>query len=240
MRKLNAISVALITAVLSVVAYTGVAMAITPNTNTDACKIVPKNEITNILDTNKNFTYNTDGTVTAHFKVEGTDANCKKDASLAVWSAPTGKQYPLTDQKFYDGATLTNLGRGEYSLTADLPCGFWQIDLVEGPDPKGVNGTAYYGEFLSADAAHMLDTHFGNTVCNETVVEKPVEKVVTKTVTKEVPVTKTKIVTNTVAAPVSSVPNTGADAGSMLASTMGLSTSTGLAYNLIRKRKLLK
>lgn len=235
MSKLKAISAALVIAVVSVVAYTGVASAITPNTNTDACKIVPKNEITNVLDTNKNFTYNADGTVTAHFKVEGTDANCKKDASLAVWSAPTGKQYPLEDQVYHDGATLTNLGRGEYSLTADLPCGFWQIDLVEGPDPKGINGTAYYGEFLSPDAAHMLDTHFGNTTCEETVVEKEVpvekEKVVykTNTVTKEVPVQ---------GAPVKAVPSTGA--GSILASTMGLSTSSGLAYNLFRKRRLLK
>ncbi len=237
MKKVQAI---VASAIVSVASFAAVAMpahaAITKDTNTDACYIKAQTPITDIKDTNKNFTYNADGTVTAHFVVGGTDANCKKDASLAVWKAPTGKQYPLTDQVFYSSATKTSLSKGSYTLTAKLPCNFWQIDLVEGADPKGIDVTANYGELFSSNKAHMLDTNFGQNVCTETVVEKPVE--VTKTVTKNVPVTVTKTVT--AAAPVSSVPSTGADAGSVLMGTMGLSTSTGLAYNLIRKRKLLQ
>ena len=67
--------------------------------------------------------------------------------------------------------------------------------------------------------------------CKKDTIVKVVYKNKTNTVVKTQPVS---------AAPVSSVPSTGADAGSMLASTMGLSTTTGLAYNLFRKRKLVK
>jgi len=246
MSKFRAISAALIIAVVSVVAYTGVARAaITPDTNTDACYIKAKNPVKLVdgkFTTNQNFTYNADGTVTGTFVVGGTDANCKKDASLAVWVLPNGKQYPLENQVFFDSATKTGLGRGTHTLTAKLPCEHWQIDLVEGADPKGINGTANYGNPFDGDKtndAHMLDTHAAQTTCTEkeVVVEKEVpvevekEVVKTKVVTKEVPVA-------TGSAPVKAVPSTGA--GSILASTMGLSTSSGLAYNLFRKRRLLK
>lgn len=227
MRTIKSIFAAIVLAGASVIALSGTAQAaVTPDTNTPECGIYPVVEITDIRDTNKNFTYNSDGTVTAKFKVEGTDPNCTKDASLAVWQAPTGKQYPLSDQVFYDSATKTGLGIGTHTLTAKLPCGFWQIDLVEGADPKGIDGTAFYGDLFDPNAAHMLDTHFANTTCKETVVEKEVPVETVKTVVK----------TETVNTPVKSLPSTGA--GSIIAGTMGLSTSAGLAINLIRRKYL--
>ncbi len=240
MNKFKSITVAAVLSLVSVVTLAHGVSAITKNTNTAECNLNPV-VATSVspLVINQNFTYNSDGTVTAKYKIAGTDANCKKDVSLAVWSVPSGKQYPLSEQVFFDSATAVAQGKGEHTLTAKLPCGFWQIDLVEGADPKGINGTADYGG-LGSNGAHMLDTYFAQTKCVDKVVVKPVEVPVEKVVVKTKTNTVVKEVPVTTAAPVSTVPSTGADAGSMAAGTVGLSTSAGLAYDLIRKRRLLK
>ncbi len=138
-----------------------------------SCKIESVIKITSFSNVGQNFTINSDGTVTAQFKVTG-DASCKKPAVLAVWNMPTADGQPLESQIFHDSAPkqATMYGPGVHKLTAKLPpCDYWQLDLLEGSDPKGFNGTANYGNMMHPidndpplDAGHrrgMLDTKLG-------------------------------------------------------------------------------
>lgn len=223
MRKLSLISSIVSVFAVAAIALPQVAMARpTDNTNSDACNLNPVVP-TSLTSTNKNFTYNANNTVTGQFKVDGTDPNCKMDVVFASWKSPNASGYPLKDQTLFD-YSLGKFSKGTHTLTVKLPeCGYWQIDLLKGTKPTADDGSADYGFFK----AHMLDTALGGKPCEE----KPP---VTPPVTPEVPKTP---VTPAVSNPeYKSLPNTGA--GSVIAGTMGLSTSVGLAYNLIRKRKI--
>lgn len=170
-------------------------------------------------------------TATVKFRVNG--ANCTTPVSVASWIRVTADG--INDQKLYAHKTQT-FGPGLNTMTIQVPNCMFQVDLVEGAKYTAADGTANYqfqnGKFVDGGLRDFIKG--GSGTCEEkvVVVEKPVIKTVTKT--------KTNTVTKTVAAPVTAVPETGADAGSMLASTMGLSTSTGLAFNLLKKRRLLK
>lgn len=229
MIKFKLVSTLVAIAALTVVALPSQVSAIAGNTNTAACNLNPVVPIvyhadTKTFDTNKNFTYNENGTVTGKFKVDGTDVNCKKDVVFASWNSPTKTGYPLKDQTLYKYSS-GSFGKGVHTLTVKLPtCSYWQIDLLEGRQPTGDDGTADYG-FMKA---HMLDTHTAGEPC------KPVTPpVVTPPVTP--PATPT-----TPAPTVTALPSTGADAASVLAGTTGLSTTAGLAINLFKKRKLVR
>lgn len=127
-----------------------IAATATAGATSNVCKVEPVNPIPSIYETGKNFTFNNDGTVTAHFKVTG-DSDCKRTMVFAVWKMPTADGQPLESQIFHDSApkTATKFGPGVHKLTAKLPqCDYWQLDLLEGSDPKGFNGTANYGNLM--------------------------------------------------------------------------------------------
>lgn len=106
----------------------------------------------------------------------------------------------------------------------------YQVDLIDGANYTATDGTANYqyqnGQFVDGG---LRDFKKGGTgTC-----EKPVTPV-----TPVTPTTPATPVTPAATAPVvTSVPSTGA--GDILMGTTGLSTSVGLAYNLIRRKKLL-
>lgn len=221
MRKFTSI---LLGSVVSLLVFVGGASVTNAaNTSATSCTVSPVNP-TSLYEIDRNFTYNNDGTVTAKFKVEG-NTDCKKDVVFASWEAPSRSGYPLKDQKLFDYKTA-NFGVGVHELTIKLPDCYWQLDLLEGTNPTAEDGSADYG----FGKVHMLDTaHGGTNSCTETPVTPEVpETPVTPTPTPTTPAVVTKEVV--------SIPSTGA--GSIIAGTMGLSTSAGLAVNLIRRKKL--
>lgn len=192
------------------------------NTNDANCSVSPVNP-TSLYEIDRNFTYNSDGTVTAQFKVEG-DSTCKKDVVFASWKAPSRSGYPLKDQTLFDYKTA-NFGVGVHTLTIKYPDCYWQLDLLEGTKPTADDGSADYG----FGKVHMLDTaHGGTKSCTETPVTPEQPK------TPETPVTPA-VVTKQV---VTTVPSTGAE--SVVAGTMGVGATTGLAYKLVESKRKLK
>jgi len=203
-----------------------IVMAAPQSAQATTCKIEPVVPITDIRDTGKNFTFNADGTITAKFKVTG-DADCKKEAVLAVWKAPNGTNgEPLIEQKLFDYApkTATKYGVGEHTITAKMPNCFWQLDLLEGSDPRGVDGTANYGTFLKP-TRHMLDTmHGGDKECDVPV--PPVQPPVRPEGGPEV-----KGVQTTPAELVKTGP------ASIAGTFVGVSSLAGIAHTLVQRRR---
>ena len=208
----------------------------------------------------KSFTV-ANGKVTAKFTLKG-DANCKKAMTLAVWKAPSANGQPINDQVFHGYKTGT-FGKGTHTLTTDLPnagkC-YFQADLLKGSNPKAPDGTANYayqnGQILTNHP--LVDFKFGGKEkcedkeipetcpynsamkkddpnCFEPCPYNPAMRKDDKENCKP-PVTPTP--TTPTPTEVKSLPSTGA--GSILAGTMGLSTSAGLAVNYLRSRKQLK
>jgi hypothetical protein len=212
----------------------------------------------------KNFTAN-GNKISVKVKLTGAK-DCKYDLTLAVFKgykkvdakAPFDKYFkfdlPREDQKLFSSASTTVTGPGTYTLETTIPDCTYQADVITGKALRSEVGRSYYGyvntdNFVNqgriaagTDTAHIHDATFGGDKVCEVPEVCPYDHSMPKDSKDCVPPTKTvvKTVTKNVAAPVNTVPSTGGDAGSMIASTMGLSTSTGLAYNLIRKRKLLK
>ena len=225
MIKAKLISAVVTVAAMVSIASPAAAHAIVGNTNNDQCAVNPKVAVT-LQSYGKNFTVSEDKTqVSTTFVVSGTDANCKKDVTFVSWTMPKSFDeagYQLKEQKVYSKTTIKNATRGEHTLTINLPtCAYWQLDVLEGTQATSDNGDADYG----FGKAHMLDTLLGGSKDDKACT--PVNPPVTPPVTPETPVTP----------PVTSVPSTGA--GSIVAGTAGLSTSVGLAYNLIRRKKLM-
>lgn len=167
---------------------------------------------------------------TVTFRVKGTD--CSTPVTIASWKrvTPTG----IKDQVLYTSVT-GSYRPGLHTQTISLPDCLWQVDLLEGSKATADDGTADYVKF---DGTKFLPSPLrdfmkpaGTNVC----VDKPpvvVPPVVTPpVVTPPAPVVTTQTV-------VKSIPSTGA--GDILAGTTGLSTSVGLAYNLIRRKKLMR
>lgn len=156
-----------------VAAATLVAVGTTHAKADQACTIEPFTSVT-VQDHGKNFTVNESAqTVTAKFKVTG-DQNCSKQAVLAVWVSPSANGLPYESQTFFDYESKSNTtyAPGVHTITAKIPqCEYWQVDLLEGSNPKGFNDTAYYGglmEPVSPDNTNrpgykrnMLDTMMG-------------------------------------------------------------------------------
>lgn len=168
---------------------------------------------------------------TVKYRVNGT--NCTTPVTIAVWKrvTPTG----ISDQKLYTYLTQAAVQPGLHTATVNLPNCLYQVDVLESAKPTADDGTANYvkydeatKKFLPSPLRDFIKPE-GTNVCTETAVP-PVT--VTPTPTTPTPVTTTK-------APVASVmPSTGA--GDVLMGTTGLSTSVGLAYNLIRRKKMLR
>lgn len=83
-------------------------------------------------------------TISATVVVTGSNANCDRYATIAVWKSNTASGQPLSQQVFF-GNTTKKLSVGRHTLTATLPqCTFWQADLLGQKRPKSVNGDANY------------------------------------------------------------------------------------------------
>lgn len=168
--------------------------------------------------------------VTATFTVEGT--NCTVPVNLAVWERPTAEG--INDQVFNNYSQKT-FGPGKHSLTATLPNCMWQADVVEGSNPKAADGTANYqyqnGKFVDGGLRDFLKGGYGicETPEKPEKPEKPQKPDEPKKEIPKTPVTPTEV---------KELPNTGA--GSILASTMGLSTTAGLAVRYYQSRRSLK
>lgn len=184
----------------------------------------------------KSFT-TANGKATAKFTLKG-EANCKKAMTVAVWKAPAANGQPVNEQKLYAYKTGV-FGKGENTLSVNLPddC-YFQADLLKGTNPTAPDGTANYayqdGKIVKNHP--LVDFKFGgNRKCEDAPEKCPYDSSMEKNDPncKEVvtPVVKTQT-------PVTSLPATGA--GSVLASTMGLSASAGLAVKYFRTRRSLK
>lgn len=184
------------------------------------CHVNVITPVTGLSDFGSNIT--TSGrTATAKFKVTG-DANCKKAMTFASWKLPNKAGLPLEAQKLYTSTTRT-YGVGTHSITVRTPDCYWQVDLLEGSRATSVNGDANY--VWGKD--RLMDFELGG---DKSCEEKPQEPETPET--PETPTTPETPLTS-----VEKLPSTGA--GSIIASVLGLSTSTGLAYNYLQSRKKL-
>ncbi len=188
----------------------------------------------------KSFTKSTSN-VAATFTLRG-DANCKKAMTIAVWNSPTGDGTTVNEQKLYSSKTGV-FGKGEHTISTKLngEC-FYQADLLKGNKATAPDGTANYafqnGVVLKD---HQLQdfTFGGKKKCEEkppVTPEPPV--VVTPPETPVTPTPVTPVATAPVeqkSAPVEALPSTGA--GSIIAGTMGLSSTAGFAYNYVQSRR---
>ncbi len=219
----SALAVVLVATAMTV----GVSKSVGASSNT--CSIDPVVPITDIRDPGKNFTFNNDGTVTAQFKVTG-DENCKKFAVLAIWDAKNSTGQPLEKQELFSSANNDgkSFSPGVHTLTAKLPNCFWQLDLLEGTDPRGVNGTANYGTLMNP-TRHMLDTKLGGKACED---PKP-------PVTPTPPTQPQVLSVQTVAATTpTTLPSTGPE--DMATTFFGVSASAGLAHAIVRRFRIRK
>lgn len=99
------------------------------------------------------FALNSDGTVTAKFKVVGND-DCKQVVTLATWKAPDAdKGLPYSEQKLYKHVSGT-FAPGVHTMTVALPNCFYQVDLVRGAEPTDQNGGPQYGSERMAGSLH--------------------------------------------------------------------------------------
>lgn len=82
--------------------------------------------------------------ISTKLKVTGSNANCDRYATIAVWKSDTANGQPLSQQKFF-GHVTKKLSVGDHTLTTQLPeCSFWQADLLGQARPKSINGDANY------------------------------------------------------------------------------------------------
>ncbi len=97
--------------------------------------------------------------VSAEFEVKG-DANCKQEVTLASWQAPDAdKGRPYSEQKLFKFVS-GKFGVGKHTLTVELPNCFYQVDLVRGSNPTGIDGGPVYEE-----GRMMGSLHGGKTKC---------------------------------------------------------------------------
>ncbi|HTE22296.1 MAG TPA: hypothetical protein VK674_04620 [Candidatus Limnocylindria bacterium] len=205
------------------------------------CKIETVIPVT-IQDHSKNFTYKTVNgktTVTGQFKVTG-DANCKKEAVLAVWKMSTATGIPLEEQELfdYDNNDRKTFGPGTHTLTADVPNCWYQVDMLEGWNPSGFNGTANYGNLMHPvdnidplDPGHrrnMLDTDKGGDKSCDEEPETPENPK-----TPETP-KKPQVLGKGTDAP-AALPATGP--GAVVGTFAGVTASAGAAHAIVSKRK---
>lgn len=138
----------------------------------------------------KNTANNTDSrfkvagnTVTATFIVTGPEG-CTQVVTLASWQAPDAdKGRPYNLQKLYKYATGT-YGVGAHTISVEAPDCFYQIDLVRGSKPTGIDGGPVY------ETGRMMGSlHGGTKVCEEKKPEPPVTTPPVSTTPTELPKT---------------------------------------------------
>lgn len=200
---------------------TALAMPAKPAQAAEECKLDRFTEEVAFLDLkNKGMVLN-GNKLDVKVKVTG-DESCTKTVSVATWKWYNETGTPLESQVLYKTATQT-FGVGTHTISVEVPSCRWQADLVEGSRPTAADGTAHYklaGE-PSDTMDRLLDFSFGYTldVCKDDVAQ---------------PTTPTTPTSTTV----TRLPSTGS--GNVVASTLAISTVTGLGYSLIRSRKLSK
>lgn len=82
--------------------------------------------------------------VIANLTVTGSNANCNKYATLAVWKSRTASGQPLSQQTLY-GSDTKKMSVGNHRLVVAVPeCSYWQADLLGQANPRSINGDANY------------------------------------------------------------------------------------------------
>jgi len=82
--------------------------------------------------------------VIANLTVTGSNANCNKYATLAVWKSGTASGQPLSQQTLY-GSDTKKMSVGNHKLVVAVPqCSYWQADLLGQANPRSINGDANY------------------------------------------------------------------------------------------------
>jgi hypothetical protein len=173
MKKINYIlALAVVVFGFSAAVFTATPVAATTQTETCTVKAVGKKNTAGNPDSR--FVLNGDNTVTAVFEVKGNE-DCKLEVTLASWQAPDAdKGRPYDQQKLFKFVTGT-FGVGTHKLTVALPDCFYQVDLVRGSKPTGIDGGPVYEQ-----GRMMGSLHGGTKVCEppkppEEPKEKPKE-----------------------------------------------------------------
>lgn len=192
----------------------------------------------------KSFTVS-DSNIASTFTLKGAD-NCKKAMTIAVWNSPTGDGTTIDQQTLFGHKTGV-FGKGTHTIGTKLngDC-FYQADLLRGDKPTAPDGGSNYayqnGKILKEH--QLVDFKFGGKKkCEEKPVtpkppvtpEPPVVEVPETPVT---PAPVTPVATppeEQKSASVEEMPSTGA--GSIIAGTMGLSSTAGFAYNYVQSRR---
>lgn len=93
------------------------------------------------------------GLATGTFTVTG-DSDCQQTVTLSAWQAPNAdKGQPYDQQKLVSHVT-DSFGPGVHSLSIQVPNCFYQLDMLPGDNPAGVNGTAQYTQGTLIGSLH--------------------------------------------------------------------------------------
>lgn len=125
------------------------------------CSVKAVGSVNTAGNSDSRFVLNKDGTVSASFKVSGT--NCDEPVTLSIWQAPDAAKGQPYDQQKLDSHVSGNFTEGTHTLSVKLPNCYYQADLVRGTSPTGENGSAVY------EKANMMGSlHGGSQKCVET------------------------------------------------------------------------
>jgi len=103
---------------------------------------------------------------TTYIDVKVTGTNCALPVTLAAWEAPNGTDgKPYSEQKLVSHVTKT-FKEGTHRMSIKLPNCFYQIDLVRGTNPYGINNTGAYPK------ERMIGSIHGGTKACETPPKK--------------------------------------------------------------------
>jgi hypothetical protein len=209
--RTTAIALALATSVTMVGLSSQHASALTSgNQNSGvSCDVKTAGYITGAGDATHRYTLNSDGTVTARFKVIG--ENCKAEVTLVGFTAPNGTDgKPYSAQKVFSHVTGT-FKPGEHTLTTTLPTCFYQVDLI-----VGHNYDVYPAHTFTELGTLRSSLHGGTQSCTPT---PPVTPPTTPTVTP------------------TALANTGASAGAIVAIVLSTVVASTVAFRTYLSRK---
>jgi hypothetical protein len=153
-------------AVLGITAFTG-------NNTAEAAKCNVTADVPNIgtkIKKDRKWTQK-DGRAYIVAVVEG--KGCKMPVSVASWKAPNASGYPLKDQVFFKGHSVT-LNEGRHLLSVDKPECYFQVDLAHGtnPHPGGKHGPEYDKLFIAGAIGGNKDCAMPEAACTDLNVTK--------------------------------------------------------------------
>lgn len=173
----------------------------------------------------------------AYIKVTVTGDKCSIPVSLVAWKADSlsGKPYKQQELAWYNNRTLKE---GTVTMSIPIPKCYFQIDLVRGSNPRGIDGGGAY-----QDGRMIHSVHGGTKKCDqpETPVTPDTPDTPVTPETPETPVTpetpETPATPATPATEVTSLPKTGP--GMAVAIAGGVSVLSAGAHAIFTRRRLL-